>query len=162
MTTDATPQHLAIEFTLNGNRVDADVAPQTAAIDLLRDTFSLKGTKRSCDMQVCGACTILVDGAPISSCTVPAFELRGRIVTTIEGLATDGTPHPLQESFVQNASLQCGFCTPGMLLTAKSLLDANPHPTEAEILDHMQGNLCRCTGYKKILEAIVEVARASV
>jgi aerobic-type carbon monoxide dehydrogenase small subunit (CoxS/CutS family) len=161
MTTGATPQHLAVAFTLNGASVDADVAPQTAAIDLLRDTFSLKGVKRSCDMQVCGACTILVDGAPVSSCTVPAFELRGKSVTTIEGLAVDGTPHPLQESFVRNASLQCGFCTPGMLLTAKSLLDANPHPTQAEILDHMQGNLCRCTGYKKILEAIVEVAEAS-
>ena len=151
-----------LSFVLNGRPVELAAEPRVALIDLLRDRLEMKGVKRSCEMQVCGACTVLVDGQPVSSCTVPAFEVRGREVLTIEGFAAQGDPHGLAHALIENAGLQCGFCTPGMLLTAKSLLDANPHPSEAEIKDYMNGNICRCTGYKKILEAITEAAgRAS-
>ncbi len=149
---------ISVSFTLNGKPVETNVEPQVALIDLLRDHFDLKGAKHSCDMQVCGACTVLLDGEPVSSCTVPAFEVRGASVLTIEGLADGEQPHPLQTSFIENAGLQCGFCTPGMILTAKSLLDQTPSPTEEQIRDYMKGNICRCTGYKKIVEAITEVA----
>ena len=128
---------------------------------MLRERFALTGTKRSCDVQVCGACTVLLDGKPVSSCTVPAFEARGRAVLTVEGLAMDESCDvPLMEAFVNNAAFQCGFCTPGMLLAAKSLLDADPSPSEDVIKDYMRGNVCRCTGYKKIVEAVHEAAEA--
>ncbi|MDE2837716.1 MAG: (2Fe-2S)-binding protein [Chloroflexota bacterium] len=148
-------------FELNGAPVAATVEPQTPLIDLLRERFGLTGTKRSCDVQVCGACTVLLDGAPVSSCTVPAFEARGREVLTVEGFAAGEDASPLIEAFVNNAAFQCGFCTPGMLLAAKSLLDADPAPSEETIKDYMRGNVCRCTGYKKIVEAVHEAAEAS-
>ena len=151
---------IVVAFELNGAPVEAVVEPQTPLIDLLRDVFGLTGTKRSCDVQVCGACTVLLDGNPVSSCTVPAFEARGRAVLTIEGLAADESAGPLMEAFVNNAAFQCGFCTPGMLLAAKSLLDAAPAPSEETIKDYMRGNVCRCTGYKKIVEAVHEAAEA--
>ncbi|MXY58969.1 MAG: (2Fe-2S)-binding protein [Chloroflexi bacterium] len=151
---------LAVAFELNGAPVEAVVEPQTPLIDLLRERFGLTGTKRSCDVQVCGACTVLLDGAPVSSCTVPAFEARGRVVLTVEGFAADEGSSPLIEAFVNNAAFQCGFCTPGMLLAAKSLLDADPSPSEEAIKDYMRGNVCRCTGYKKIVEAVHEAAEA--
>ena len=109
-------------------------------------------------MQVCGACTVLVEGEPVSSCTVPAFEVRGKTVLTIEGLAADPRMSGLTDAFIENAALQCGFCTPGMVLATKALLDANPDPSEAEIKDYLRGNICRCTGYKKIVEAVLEAA----
>ena len=152
---------ISVRFDLNGTAVDAVVEPRTALIDLLRDGFALKGTKRSCDVQVCGACTVLLDGKAVSSCTVPAFEARGKRVLTIEGLAADGDASPLVEAFVNNAAFQCGFCTPGMLLTAKALLDETPHPSEDAIKDYMRGNVCRCTGYKKIVEAVQEAAEGA-
>ena len=127
---------------------------------MLRERFGLTGTKRSCDVQVCGACTVLLDGQPVSSCTVPAFEARGKAVLTVEGFAADEGSAPLVEAFVNNAAFQCGFCTPGMLLTARSLLDADPAPSEEKIKDYMRGNVCRCTGYKKIVEAVHEAAEA--
>ena len=152
---------VAVAFELNGAPVEASVEPQTPLIDMLRERFALTGTKRSCDVQVCGACTVLLDGKPVSSCTVPAFEARGRAVLTVEGLASDEAATPLMEAFVNNAAFQCGFCTPGMLLTAKSLLDADPSPSEDAIKDYMRGNVCRCTGYKKIVEAVHEAAEAA-
>ena len=152
---------MEVEFELNGAPVEATVEPQTPLIDMLRERFGLTGTKRSCDVQVCGACTVLLDGAPVSSCTVPAFEARGRAVLTVEGFAADEGSTPLIEAFVNNAAFQCGFCTPGMLLAAKSLLDSDPAPSEDAIKDYMRGNVCRCTGYKKIVEAVHEAAEAS-
>ena len=152
---------ISVRFDLNGTAVDAAVEPRTALIDLLRDGFGLKGTKRSCDVQVCGSCTVLLDGKAVSSCTVPAFEARGKRVLTIEGLATDENAFPLVEAFVNNAAFQCGFCTPGMLLAAKALLDETPHPSEEAIKDYMRGNVCRCTGYKKIVEAVQEAAEGA-
>jgi carbon-monoxide dehydrogenase small subunit len=149
---------LALQFTLNGRPVETEIATHVQLIDVLRDEFRLKGAKRSCDMQVCGACTVLVDGSPVSSCTLLALEVSGKDVLTIEGLGSVDSPHPIAQAFIDNASLQCGFCTSGMILTAKALLDLNPHPSEAEIKDFMNGNLCRCTGYKKIVEAIVDAA----
>ena len=152
---------ISVRFDLNGAAVDAVVEPRTALIDLLRDGFGLKGTKRSCDVQVCGSCTVLLDGKAISSCTVPAFEARGKRVLTIEGLAADENASPLVEAFVNNAAFQCGFCTPGMLLAAKALLDETPYPSEDAIKDYMRGNICRCTGYKKIVEAVHEAAEGA-
>jgi carbon-monoxide dehydrogenase small subunit len=153
---------ITIAFTVNGQAVETDAAPETALVDMLRDGLLLKGAKRSCDMQVCGACTVLVDGLPVSSCTVPAFEVRGKSVTTIEGVASDDRLTGIADAFVENAAIQCGFCTPGMVLTAKSLLDRIPNPSEDEIKDYMRGNICRCTGYKKIVEAIQEAASKAV
>jgi carbon-monoxide dehydrogenase small subunit len=110
-------------------------------------------------VEVCGACTLLVDGRPVSACTTLAFEVRGRSVLTIEGLAQDGKLHPLQEAFIEHGGFQCGFCTPGMILAAKALLDENPNPSEAELKHFMHGNICRCTGYKKIIESIMAAAK---
>ncbi len=149
---------VAIAFELNGRPVETVVAPETALIDMLRDEFELRGAKRSCDMQVCGACTALLNGKPVSACTVPAFEARGASVLTVEGLAADEGSRPLLEAFVDCAAFQCGYCTPGMLLTAKSLLDARPRASEDDVKDYMNGNLCRCTGYKKIVEAVLQAA----
>ena len=158
MATETSNQLIPVAFTLNGESTRLEVEPRLALVDMLRDHLALKGAKRSCDMQVCGACTVLVDGEPVSSCTVPAFEVRGHEVTTIEGLAATDPPHPLLESFIQHAGFQCGFCTPGMVLAAKSLLDQNPSPTEEEVRDYLQGNICRCTGYKKVLESVLGAA----
>ena len=142
--------------------METTVAPEVALIDMLRDTFELRGAKRSCDMQVCGACAVLLDGKPVSACTVPAFEARGKSVLTVEGLAADEASRALVEAFVDCAAFQCGYCTPGMLLTAKSLLDARPDVSEEEVKEHMRGNLCRCTGYKKIVEAVMQAAGGGV
>ena len=146
-------------FELNGQTAQAEVEPHLPLIDLLRDDFGLTGVKRSCDVQVCGACTVLVDGEPVSSCTLLAFEVRGKRVLTVEGLASDALGAALVEAFTENAGFQCGFCTPGMLLAAKALLDAVPDPSEAQIIDYLGGNVCRCTGYKKIVEAVTGAAR---
>ena len=151
-------QLVPITFVLNGERMELAVEPHVDLLDMLRERLALKGAKRSCDLQVCGACTVLVDGRPVSSCTLPAFEVRGREVLTIEGLADAGPPHPLLQSFIDHAGLQCGYCTPGMVLAAKSLLDETPAPTEAQVREYLGGNICRCTGYKKIVEAVMGAA----
>lgn len=153
-------QLLPLSFTLNGRLQELDVEPHELLLDVVRDRLGLTGAKLSCDVQVCGACTLLVDGRPVSACTTLAFEVRGRSVLTIEGLAAkDGKLHPLQEAFIQHGGFQCGFCTPGMILAAKALLDENPAPSEAELKHFMHGNICRCTGYKKIIESIMAAAK---
>jgi len=149
---------IPIELTVNGREVSLEIQPQLMLLDLLRDRLSLKGAKRSCDLQVCGACTILVDGKAVSSCTYLAYEARSAEVLTIEGLADGNTLHPMQQAFIDNGAFQCGFCTPGMILAAKSLLDETPRPSEEKVKEYMEGNICRCTGYRKILEAILDAA----
>ncbi len=155
-------QLIPIRVTVNGKAYDLQVEPHETLIELLRDRLGLTGTKKSCDVQVCGACTVLLDGRPVSSCTLLAFEARNASLLTIEGLAQGETLHPLQEAFIEHGAFQCGFCTPGMILTAKALLDENPMPPEAVIKHYMRGNICRCTGYKRILEAIVAAAQRMV
>ena len=152
-------QLIPISFTLNGRLQEIDVEPHELLLDVVRERLGLTGAKRSCDVQVCGACTLLVDGRPVSACTTLAFEVRGRSVLTIEGLAENGKLHPLQQAFIEHGGFQCGFCTPGMILAAKALLDENPNPSEAELKHFMHGNICRCTGYKKIIESIMAAAK---
>jgi aerobic-type carbon monoxide dehydrogenase small subunit (CoxS/CutS family) len=152
-------QTLPVSFHINGRERELEVEPHELLIDVVRDRLGLTGVKRSCDVQVCGACTLLLDGRPVSSCTLPAFEARGKNILTIEGLAENGRLHPLQEAFIEHGGFQCGFCTPGMILTAKALLDEYPRPTVEEIKHFMHGNLCRCTGYKKIIESILAAAK---
>src|SRR5262245_36782151 len=152
-------QTIPISFTLNGRLHELEVEPHELLLDVVRDRLGLTGAKRSCDVQVCGACTLLVDGRPVSACTTLAFEVRGRSVLTIEGLADNGKLHPLQDGFIDDGGFQCSLCTPGMILAAKVLLDENPNPTEAELKHFMHGNLCRCTGYKKIIESIMAAAK---
>jgi carbon-monoxide dehydrogenase small subunit len=143
---------------MNGRPVTLDVRPEALLLDVLRDRLQLKGARRSCDMQVCGACTVLVDDAPVSACTFLAIEVDGRKVTTVEGLADGDRLHPLQDAFIDHGAVQCGFCTAGMLLTAKALLDEDPSPTPARVAEYLRGSLCRCTGYRKILDAILSCA----
>jgi aerobic-type carbon monoxide dehydrogenase small subunit (CoxS/CutS family) len=147
-----------VRTTVNGREVEVDVTTRSLLGEVLRDELGLTGTKLSCGMQVCGVCTVLVDGQPISSCTYLAIDAEGRRIETVEGLATDGDLHPLQRSFIDTFGLQCGFCTPGFLMTAKALLDENPSPTTREIEEHLEGNLCRCTGYESIVKAVALAA----
>ena len=157
MAAEAQTQRMSISFTLNGKPTELEVEPHVDLLRLLRETLDLTGAKRSCDLQVCGACTVLVDGRPVSSCTLLAFEVRGRDVVTIEGLARE-PPHPLMQAFIDHAGFQCGYCTPGMILAAKSLLDEEPSPSEARVREYLEGNICRCTGYKKIVESVLGAA----
>lgn len=152
-------KRIPIQFTINGKQLEAEVEPHKTLLDFIREDLLLTGTKRSCDVQVCGACTVLVNGLAVSSCTYLAFEARGKQVLTIEGLAENNKLHPIQQSFIDRGGFQCGFCTPGMIMAAKSLLDRVPDPSEEEIKLYMKGNLCRCTGYRSIVEAIQEAAR---
>ncbi len=145
---------------LNGRAVELDPAHSATLLDALRDSAGLTGTKRVCDRGECGACTVHLDGAPIYSCLTLAHGCDGHQVTTIEGLSEAGIPHPLQEAFVLEDAAQCGFCTPGQLMTAASLLAANPDPTDAEIVAAMSGNLCRCGTYPKIVRAVRRAAAA--
>ena len=147
-----------MKLVVNGRAHDLDVPSHALLLDVLRDGLDLKGAKRSCDVQVCGACTVLVDGAPVSACTYLAVEADGREVLTVEGLGAPDALHPLQQAFIDGGAVQCGFCTSGMLLTAKALLDDIPSPTEAEVLHHLRGSLCRCSGYRKIVDAILACA----
>jgi CO/xanthine dehydrogenase Mo-binding subunit/aerobic-type carbon monoxide dehydrogenase small subunit (CoxS/CutS family) len=149
-----------IRFTVNGRSVEIDVRPEALLLDVLRDRLQLKGAKRSCDMQVCGACTVLLDGGPVSACTLLAFEADGREVLTVEGLGSDDRLEPLQQAFIDHAAVQCGFCTAGMLLTARALLTGNPTPTRESVLHYLRGSLCRCTGYRKIVDAIVAAPKS--
>ncbi|MEA2529495.1 MAG: hypothetical protein QOF33_2904 [Thermomicrobiales bacterium] len=150
---------LTLRLTVNDRPVEAVVEPRTMLLDLLRGHLGLTGAKRSCDLQVCGACTVLVDGTPVSSCCTLAYEANGKAVETIEGLARYGELHPIQDAFIRSAALQCGFCTSGMILATKALLAENPHPTHDDIKAYLSGNLCRCTGYWNIIEAVEEAAR---
>jgi len=151
---------MQIRLTVNGNEVVRDVEPRELLLDLVRDGLGLTGAKRSCDVQVCGACTVLVDGLPVSSCCFLAVDADGAEVTTIEGLAKRPGFERLEEAFTRHAALQCGFCTPGMLLTVSALLETGELGSEDEIKRNLAGNLCRCTGYRGILEAVEELAAA--
>jgi aerobic-type carbon monoxide dehydrogenase small subunit (CoxS/CutS family) len=144
-----------VGFVLNGKSVRALVKPNLTLLDLLRDYFKLTGTKRGCDRGDCGACTVLLDEKPVNSCLILAPKVNGRAVTTIEGLGGPSSLDPLQESFVDFNAVQCGFCSPSMLLVAKALLNENPHPSREQVKRAISGNLCRCTGYKQIIDAIM-------
>jgi aerobic carbon-monoxide dehydrogenase small subunit len=150
-----------LHFILNGKPVDLLVEPHLTLLQVLRDQFMLTGAKEACGTGDCGACTVLLDGEPICSCLKLAVEVEGRQVLTVEGLGTEDALDPLQQAFIDAGALQCGFCTPGMLLSAKALLMKNPRPSEAEIRAALAGNLCRCTGYDKIIKA-VQAAVASI
>jgi len=149
-----------VRVTINGEARELAVAPYRSLLDVLRNEAGLTGTKKGCDVGDCGACTVLLDGDPVNACLVLGVEVKGRRITTIEGLqpAPDRL-HPLQENFIKYGGAQCGFCTPGVIMMAKALLDENPDPTEAEIRFGLAGNICRCTGYTKIVEAIQATAR---
>jgi len=144
-----------LNFILNGEPVQVEIEPHLTLLQLLRDELELTGTKEGCSMGECGACTVLLEGKTINSCIFPALEVEGKEVTTIEGVAdVKGGLHPIQKAFIEHGAIQCGFCTPGMVLSAKALLDENPLPSEEEIRNGIAGNLCRCTGYLQIVQAI--------
>lgn len=151
----------AIELNINGDTHEILVSPNNTLLEVLRDKLGLMGTKRGCDLGACGSCTVLINGDAYLSCIVLAVDAIGKEILTIEGLDEGGDLHPLQRSFVENGGLQCGFCTPGMILTAKAILGEEKHPTEEVIKRKMAGNLCRCTGYKKIFEAVMSVTEQS-
>ena len=143
-----------IRFTLNGEETDLSFAPYKTLLEVLREDLGHTGTKHGCELGECGACAVLMDGKPVLSCLVLALECNGRKVLTVEGLSGDGRLHPLQDAFADLGAAQCGYCTPGILVTAKALLDANPHPGRDQIREALSGNLCRCTGYLQIFEAV--------
>jgi aerobic carbon-monoxide dehydrogenase small subunit len=147
-----------IRLNVNGEEHEVFTESHKTLLEVLREDLGLTGTKRGCDLGTCGACTVLMDGKPRLSCLTLAVHAQGKSITTIEGLARDGELHPLQKSFVEKGAIQCGFCTPGMILTAKAFLDEHPHPSEGEVKKAISGNLCRCTGYVKIVEAILSAA----
>jgi carbon-monoxide dehydrogenase small subunit len=139
---------------VNGESVEAVVDPNLTLLQFLRESLGLTGAKHGCGMGDCGACTVIIDGHPVNSCLVLAVQANGREILTVEGLSSNGELHPLQRAFVEKGAIQCGFCTPGMVISAKALLDRNPRPSELQIRTAISGNLCRCTGYQKIVEAI--------
>ena len=147
-----------VAVTVNGVVREAEVEPRTLLVYFLRETLGLTGTNVGCDTSSCGACTVLLDGESVLSCTLLAAQADGREVMTIEGMASDGQMHPLQEAFHRNHGLQCGYCTPGMIMAAASFLRENPSPTEEEVREALQGNLCRCTGYQNIVRSILDAA----
>ena len=153
-----------INFELNGEDIEHLVDPHKTLLSMIREDFDLTGAKEGCGAGECGACTVIMNGKAINACLVLAVEADGSVITTIEGLAVGGNLDPLQVAFIDNAALQCGYCTPGMIMTAKAMLEENSNPTHQEIVEGISGNLCRCTGYKKIIEAIeeVEIGRAHV
>jgi carbon-monoxide dehydrogenase small subunit len=150
-----------VRLQVNGAVYEEEITPDRSLLSVLRGELGLTGTKEGCDDSECGACMVLLDGRPINSCSYLALQAAGRPILTVEGLASDGRLHPLQASFLEEGGVQCGFCTPGMLMSAKSLLDQNPHPTEAEIRRYLSGNLCRCTGYAGIVRAVLKAAGSS-
>lgn len=151
-----------IQLQVNGDPYELTVSPNQTLMDVLRDELSLIGTKKGCDSGACGACTVIMEGEPILSCLTLAIRCHNKQITTVEGLAKNGKLHPLQEAAIERNAVQCGYCTPGWLLSAKVLLDNNPNPTSEEIKEGIAGNLCRCTGYVKIEEAILAAAEKTV
>ena len=151
-----------ISFTINGLATEVKVDPSMRLLDVIRDVLNLTGTKEGCGEGECGACTVLVDGKPVDSCLVLIGQVQGRSITTIEGLSKGKELHPLQKAFIEEGAIQCGYCTPGMILSAKALLDENPNPTEEDIRRSISGNLCRCTGYQKIVRAIQVASRGGI
>ena len=150
--------HIPIEFTINGKKVSLEVEAGETALKIIRDRLLLKGTKEGCGIGECGACTIVVDGKSVNACLMLAAQLHGREVVTVEGLAEGDRLSPLQQSFVDRHAVQCGFCTPGFLMSSHALLNENPNPDRREIIDAISGNLCRCTGYQQIVDSIEEAA----
>ena len=144
-----------IELNVNGKVYDVLIKNKWTLADVLRDELGLTGTKKGCDEGECGACTVLLDGKPVRSCLLLAVDVRGRKITTIEGIGRDGELDPVQEAFIEQGAIQCGFCTPGMILSARALLDAVPHPDEEQVKTAINGNLCRCTGYVRIIKAVL-------
>ena len=145
---------LNLTFNLNGREVSTKISPNLVLVDLLRDVLNLKGTKVGCREGECGACTVLVNGEPVNSCILPAMKVAGQSVTTIEGLSKEDELDPIQQAFIDEGAVQCGFCTPAMVLTTKALLEKNPQPDESQIRQSLSGVLCRCTGYRKIIKAV--------
>lgn len=148
----------AIALTVNGDTYEVLIAPNQTLLEVIRDKLRLTGTKKGCDLGACGACTVLLDGEAYLSCLMLAVDAVGKEIVTIEGLSQGGELHPLQKSFVELGGLQCGFCTPGIIMTAKAVLDEEPQPTEKSVKKKMAGNLCRCTGYKKVVESIMSAS----
>ena len=149
-----------VSFALNGNRMEMEIEPHWTLLHLLREELEMTGTKSGCESGECGACTVIVNGKAVNSCLFPAMEIEGATVTTIEGLAKpSGELHPLQTAFIEKGAVQCGYCTPGMILSAKALLDENPNPSEEEIRHALAGNMCRCTGYVQIVQAVEAAAQ---
>jgi len=154
----AIPKRLHLTLEVNGERAPVSFAPYKTLLEVLREDLDLTGTKHGCELGECGACTVLLDGAPVLACLVLALECEGRSIQTVEGLAQGTRLHPLQAAFADHGGSQCGYCTPGMLMTAKALLDANPDATREQIKEAISGNLCRCTGYQQIVDAIESAA----
>jgi len=148
-----------VRLNVNGVLYDVEVEPLTRLIDVLRNDLGLSGTKEGCGSGDCGACTVLVDGVAFNSCLLLAVRVQEKQIVTIEGISRDGKLHPIQKAFLENGGFQCGFCTPGMILSTKALLDNDPDPTDEEIKTHLAGNICRCTGYKKIIESVKAAAK---
>jgi carbon-monoxide dehydrogenase small subunit len=151
---------MRIQLTVNGAKRGFDVEPNTLLLNLLRDDMNLTGTKYGCGIGECGACTVLMDGEAVLACMILAVDADGRRVDTVEGLAEGGEPHPIQQAYLDEGAVQCGYCTPGFIMATKALLDENPAPTEAEIREYLNGNLCRCTGYVNIVKAVQRAAEA--
>ena len=151
-------KYYLITLKVNGDSYTRAVKANTLLVNVLREDLDLTGTKKGCELGDCGSCTVLLDGKPVNSCLILALEADGHEITTIEGLAQNDKPDKLQEAFVENAAIQCGYCTPGMIMSAKALLARNPHPTEGEVREAIAGNLCRCTGYVNIVKAIMSAA----
>ena len=151
--------HHSIDLMVNGKRYSLEVESDRSLLDVVREDLNLTGIKKGCDKGDCGACTVLLDGKPVNSCLVLAVQADGKEITTIEGVARDGKLDPIQEAFIKHGAVQCGFCTPGMILAARALLQENPQPTREEIQKAISGNLCRCTGYIQIIDAIQSAAR---
>ncbi len=155
------PQRVAIKLKVNGKEYSASVEPRLLLVELLRDELDLTGTHVGCDTTYCGACTILFNGATVKSCTMFAVQADGAEITTVEGLSSNGDLHPLQQAFMNDHGLQCGYCTPGMLISGAYLLSRNPQPTEYDIRKGIAGNTCRCTGYQNIFKAVADAATAT-
>lgn len=147
-----------MSFTINGETYEDEIDVRRTLLEILRENFGLTGTKKGCNEGECGTCTVLLDGKPVASCLVLAVEAQGKRIETVESLAQNGELHPLQQTFIEHGAFQCGFCTPGVLMAAKGLLDENPNPSEEEARKAIAGNLCRCTGYNKYVEAILDTA----
>ena len=147
-----------ISLTVNGDYIELETDAEKRLIDILREQLYLTGTKEGCKKGECGSCTVIMDGKSVKSCLVPAFRASGSIIQTIEGVARGNELHPIQQAFIDQGAVQCGYCTPGMIMSAKALLDSNPNPDVSEVRESMEGNLCRCTGYKKIEQAVMVAA----